>query len=813
MSIFKNVFYDSWKNKIHLCEIDDNGETVYKELDHEVEYYIPDKTGQSKITDIDGNPVVKRTTQNKSSLKDLKDSGEKLCESDLDECVKFLHKRYGDTEQVVDIKKFNIFNIDIETEYPDSETINLIGIEDFNTGEIFQLGLFPYSGDNKETKYVHCKTEANLLETFCRFLKLKQANILVGWNNVLFDMPKIQDRIDALQLTCKMSPLNRKTIRNYDGSVTIPGIDIIDMMELYKKFTMKSEPSFSLNYIANLQIQEGKLEYEGTINDFWKTDPNRFVDYNFQDLRLVSKIDAKMGFLPLAINLCVYTRTPYAKVTSTVAVIEGYILRHLHKNNQVMPDIYHDIAYEKSRSIKGGHVETEPGFYINSMSIDATALYPHNMMMFNVSKETKVVNPSEDEIPNLIKTPVKGIYYRKDKPGVIPIVVKKLFDDRKILKAKMKECKKNKDYAGAEFWNTQQLIVKVLANGAYGCLLEVHFHLYDYDNGSVITAAGREAIIHVKKEFDNYMKNDFYKIAKDLYPNSTFTKETITTKSLSILCDTDSRFFNLNEVYKALAPEKTFLEFALDFQQRVLEPFLDKIMNEFAEPFNTENKIHFKREKIIAKIYVQKKKKYATLNLANEEEIYDTPNFAVTGLEIKKSDLCKFSRESLGKLLHIMFEGGLEDLPNKQNMLDYIREQKLEFVKQGVNEIGCAKGLKDFENWDVKNFKDFKPKTPIYYRAGVLYNYIVDELNLPYQKCQNGTKINYVYVNTKNKYKTDVIGYIGNWPKEFDSMFQIDYELQFEKQYLDLSQRIFDTLGFGEIIIKKSKLMSLIEDD
>jgi hypothetical protein len=197
------------------------------------------------------------------------------------------------------------------------------------------------------------------------------------------------------------------------------------------------------------------------------------------------------------------------------------------------------------------------------------------------------------------------------------------------------------------------------------------------------------------------------------------------------------------------------------------------------------------------------------LELVHTKEYLDD----LFGLEIKKSDLCKFSRESLGKLLHIMFEGGLEDLPNKQNMLDYIREQKLEFVKQGVNEIGCAKGLKDFENWDVKNFKDFKPKTPIYYRAGVLYNYIVDELNLPYQKCQNGTKINYVYVNTKNKYKTDVIGYIGNWPKEFDSMFQIDYELQFEKQYLDLSQRIFDTLGFGEIIIKKSKLMSLIEDD
>lgn len=814
MRTFKNIYYDSWKNKMYLWEYDsDTDRTEMKEFDHEIEYYVLDKSGKSDITDIEGNPVVRKVTKNKSLLKELKESGEKLCESDLNECVKFLHKRYGDQEDVVDIKKFNIFNVDIENEYPESETINLIGVEDFNTGEVYQFGLLPYTGDNKETKYIFCESESILLERFCKFLKLKHANILVGWNCVLFDFPKIQDRIDALNLTCKMSPINKKTIRNFDGSVTIPGIDIIDMMDLYKKFTMKSEPSFSLNYIANLQIQEGKLEYEGTILDFWKTDPNRFIDYNFQDLKLVSKIDKKMGFLPLAINLCVYTRTPYSNVTSTVAVIEGYILRDIHKNNMVMPDISHDIAYEKTRKIKGGHVETEPGFYINSMSIDATALYPHGMMMFNISKETKVINPSEEEIPNLIKSPIKGIYYKKDKEGILPIIVKKLFNDRKVLKKKMFECKKNKDYVKAEFWNTQQLIMKVLANGAYGSCLEVHFHLYDYDNGSVITAIGREAIVHVKKKFDNYMKNEFYKVAKDYYPNTKFDKNIITTKSLSILCDTDSRFFNLNEIYKSLAPEKPFLEFALDFQKRILEPFLDKIMVEFAEQYNTENKIYFKREKVIAKIFVQTKKKYATLNLANEDEIYDTPNFAVTGLEIKKSDLCKFSRKSLNDLLLLMFSGGIEEFPNKQNMLKFIRDANKEFMKQDVNDIACAKGISDFDKFYVEGYTNFIPSTPIYNRSAIIYNYIVDELNLPYQKATNGTKIKYVYVKENNKYKTDAIGFIGNWPKEFDNIFEIDLKTQFEKQYLNLCTRIFDVLNYGQVTLKDSKLLRLIEEE
>ena len=194
-----------------------------------------------------------------------------------------------------------------------------------------------------------------------------------------------------------------------------------------------------------LEVGEGKLEYEGTINDFWKADWNRFVDYNFQDLRLVKKIDDKKKFIKLAIDLCTHTRTPFSKISSTIAVIEGYILRHMHKNNLVMSDISHNIAFEQERSIKGGWVETEPGFYLNALSIDATALYPHIIMMFNISTETKVLNPKPEEIPNLIKTQFPGVYYRKNVKGILPIVVKKLFDDRKQLKDAGKKAKKEKE--------------------------------------------------------------------------------------------------------------------------------------------------------------------------------------------------------------------------------------------------------------------------------------------------------------------------------------------------------------------------------
>jgi hypothetical protein len=56
-----------------------------------------------------------------------------------------------------------------------------------------------------------------------------------------------------------------------------------------------------------------------------------------------------------------------------------------------------------------------------------------------------------------------------------------------------------------------------------------------------------------------------------------------------------------------------------------------------------------------------------------------------------------------------------------------------------------------------------------------------------------------------------VIGYIGNFPKEFNKLFLIDLDTQFEKQFLNVAQRMFDTLGFGTIQMKDSKINKLFD--
>lgn len=810
MSTFITVYYDSWKNKMHLWELDDNGKPNHLILDHELEYYVLDKTGTSNITSEFGEPVVRKVAKNRQAIEQLKESGERVFESDIKQTVKFLQKRYEGQEIKVDIKKYNIFNVDIETEWPESETINLIGIEDYHTGEVFQLGLKPYTGENKQIKYVHCKTEAELLETFCRFLKLKNVQIVYGWNILNYDFPKIQERIDTLRLKCSMSPIG-KVIRKFDDTVEIVGIEQLDSMELYKKFTFKNQPSFSLNAIGKLEVNDQKIDYEGSILSFWKSDWNAFCDYNCQDLKLVTKIEMKKKLIPLAIGMGTDSRIQFSDVVSPIAVTEGDLLKEMHENNMVMEDITHNIPFEKTRSIIGGHVESYHGFYNFQCSIDCTSMYPHNTMMYNISKETKVTNPTEDQIPFLIKSHIPGVYYKKGQ-GLLPKITKKSFDKRKHYKKLMFQEKSNGNYDLAEYYDSQQLIQKIKINAFFGASANPHFHFYDFDNASQITAAGRDGIQYVSNNINVFLK-DFHKIAKEYYPN--YRQVDIKDKKIFIsILDTDSVYFSLEHIYKSIGVEMSYLDFVLDFEKRILEPFLKKIMDEYAARYNTENLLHFKREKIILKSLVQAKKKYACLSIANEDEIYkDGPKLSVTGIETKKSDLCSFSRIHLNSLLELAFEG---DRPDKQKMLKFVRDNYKEFLKQPITELAIPKGIGSMEKYEsdisIDN-KNFVTRTPIFNRASMVYNLVIKQNNFPYVEIKTGSKMKYIFVKPNNKYKTDVIGFIGTWPKEFDNIFKIDFDEQFDKQYLNVAQRLFDAIGLGLITLKDSKLLSLIEDD
>lgn len=551
--MFKSVYYDQHKNKMHLWEIGPDGKTVYHNIDHEVYYYVEDKTKKSPIRDIYGTHVTKKIATSKQALRTLKDSGVKLYESDLSEEVKFLHARYEKNPEKIDFKKYKVAIIDIEiqgeNEFPTPELakypINLITVDDYRNDKITTFGLHPYTGDNKEVKYIHCETEEILLNKFIHFFRSERFDITTGWFSADFDWPYIINRCKNINVDyAPLSPIGKVDIRKANSKtkknvlkVSIAGLSILDSMDLYKKFSYKNQSSYTLNYIGMQEVGEGKLEYEGQINDLYKRDWDLFTDYNIADCLLVRKIENKTKFIDLAISMCIQSLIPFEKVYSTIFVIEGYMLKYMHNMGVVMNDRENDLdSEEEDETIEGGFVMTTPGFYFNMMNIDATSEYPTLVRMINISPETKTWNPSNPE--NYIKAHTPGLYYKKEQ-GIIPKIVTDIFNERKQLKELSKEAYNKGDIELFEYYDSQQLVRKILINSCYGAMCSKYFHYFDLDNASEITLGGRTVIQYIAGCINEYFSKDFIQQSKKYYPDSSLVVGDISENIVKII-DTDS---------------------------------------------------------------------------------------------------------------------------------------------------------------------------------------------------------------------------------------------------------------------------------
>jgi DNA polymerase elongation subunit (family B) len=524
-----------------------NGKTVYSCLDHKAAYYVKDPTDTSDITDIYGTRVIKKFAESKKALSQIR-KAVKTYESDISEEVKFLHARYGDSEERVPSSDYNTVALDIEIEvvgeFPKPELakypINLITINFINRGKVWTIGNRPYTGDSELVKNYECvEDEKQLLTRFIEVWRRSKIDIVTGWNVDTFDLQYIINRCKNLNVDCSdLSPVGKVEVKK-NGKCFIAGITILDYIDLYKKFSFTPQPSYKLEYICQYELKKGKKHYEGSIFDIYKNDWNLFVEYNIVDTILIGDLEAKRKFIDLAINLCTESRTPLEKVVSSIWVIEGYILRYLHRYNKIMPDRQSSEESEydeddEDDGLLGGYVEAHPGFYKFLLSFDVESLYPHMIMMFNISPETKIKNPESSE--GLIKSPVEGVYYSKQ-TGILPEIVETIFKERKAFKTKMFEAEKDGNEELTEYYDSMQMVRKILINSIFGVLGNRFFHFFDNDNASVITAGGRELIQFLSQSTNSYFKDFLPKIITKTYPECSTVKAP--ARSVHV-ADTDS---------------------------------------------------------------------------------------------------------------------------------------------------------------------------------------------------------------------------------------------------------------------------------
>ena len=726
-----------------------------------------------------------------------------------------------------DMKQMKIFSMDIEVAcengFPNveeaAEEMLCITIKDMNTKEVFVWGTREFNPPEGVEFFVFW-TEQEMLNHFVRWWAENTPDVLTGWNVNLYDVPYICRRVNRVlgeKWMKTLSPWNRANEReiNIMGRTHIAydlsGINILDYLDLYKKLTYTNQESYRLDHIAFVELGQRKVdhsEYEN-FKDFYTSDWQKFVEYNIQDVELIDRLEDKMKLIELAVTMAYDAKVNLEDVYSQVRMWDTMIYNYLKDRNLVVPPRK---GAKKDEKYAGAYVkEPMPGMYEWVVSFDLNSLYPHLIMQYNISPETLVdrrhpqatvdrLLNQEIDIDGEYCVCANGAQYRKDTLGFLPEMMQKIYDERTIYKKRMLAAKQSLEHSktSAETlalqkdvskFNNIQMARKIQLNSAYGAIGNQYFRYYNLANAEAITLSGQVSIRWIEGKINQYL-------------NKLLQTEEV---DYVVASDTDSIYLNLgplvDKFFSVKSGDKAAIVGILDkICQEKLEPFIESSYQELADYVSAyEQKMKMKRENIADKGIWTAKKRYI-LNVWDSEGVrYEKPKLKMMGIEAVKSSTPAPCRQKIKNALNVIMNQD-EDAAQK-----FIAEFKEEFSSLPIEDISFPRGCNNLNKWS-NPATVYTKGTPIHVRGALLYNFYIkkNKLSHKYPLIQDGEKIKFVYLKTPNKINENVISFFQTFPKELGIDKQVDYDLQFEKSFLEPLKVIMDTIGW-----KPEKVASL----
>ena len=458
----------------------------------------------------------------------------------------------------------------------------------------------------------------------------------------------------------------------------------------------------------------------------------------------------------------------------------------------------------KDEKFIGAYVkDPQVGMHKWVMSFDLNSLYPHLIMQFNVSPETLVDEKhptvTVDKILNKEITfemykdyavCPNGAMYRKDIRGFLPELMEKMYNDRVIFKEKMIEAKKQYEKKKTKELekeisrcNNIQMAKKIALNSAYGSVGNEWFRYFKLANAEAITLSGQVAIRWIENKMNTY----FNKLLK--------------TKDFDyvIASDSDSIYLNMGPLVETVyeGREKT-TEGVVSFLDKIckveLEKYIEGCYQELAEYMNAyDQKMQMKRENIADRGIWTAKKRYI-LNVWDSEGVrYSEPKLKMMGIEAVKSSTPAPCRKMIKDGLKIMMSG------TEDEVIRFIDKCLQEFKSLPPEQIAFPRTASDIRKYS-SNSGIYSKGTPIHVRGSLLFNHHIKEKKLTnkYSLINNGEKVKYIFLKKPNIIQENVISFISEFPKELGLDKYIDYELQFEKAFLDPLKTILNIIGWQE---------------
>jgi len=762
--------------------------------------------------------------------------------------TQFIAEAFGNDEIPFNRSQVNVTSIDIEVAsdagFPEPSVAlhPVISIAVFNNhlGSYVAWGMGDYDKNKSEVadpddiEYRQFDSEASLLMNFILWWAdpTNMPDVITGWNSKLFDMVYLVNRITSVcgdHFAKKLSPFSKiyrrdikmqyKSVMNYE----IVGIQQLDYLDLFKKFgySYGAQESYKLDHIAHVVLGENKLSYEeyGSLTGLYKQNHQRFLDYNLKDVALIQRMDDMLGFVELAMVVAFKAGVNYSDAFGTTSVWDAFIYRVLNGQHIAVPITTPGLK----TTISGGHVKPPVvGRHDWVVSFDLNSLYPHIFMQYNMSPDT-IVNDCQDGVtPESVLGGVvndnpkysmaaTGQYFRKDKRGVIPSIIDKLYTERKGIKGEMLNWKQKKekldpnsnteeiykvDQQIATLDNKQQAI-KILMNSLYGAMGNVYFRYFDIRIADAITSSGRLSILWAEKAINKYLN----------------VMQKTNDVDYIIAIDTDSLYIAVNDIVLSVG-----IENIPDNAQKIVK-FLDKLCSEALEPEigrayqvlsdrmgAYENKMVMSREAIAERGIWTAKKRYILSVWNNEGVQYTVPDLKIMGIEAIKSSTPEVCRDKFKELFKLLISGTEEEVQS------FVADFKQEFKNLPLESISAPRGVSNITKYQqrIPNKQGvfcYIKGTPMNARGAIVYNNAIVEGDLinNYPRVQDGEKIKMLALKVPNPAGDNIISYPEAFPKEIglgeDGMGislaeYVDYETQFDKTFENSLTIILDAIGW-----------------